>query len=147
MAARVLAQELMKYEDDETLPFTIDAEGDDITQLRVTLTPPEGTPYEGGIFFLSLSVPSQYPSSPPNIKFETKIYHPNINEEGKICLEQLKSDWKPNYTLKHAIEFIYYLLEHPNWDNPLVSAIGTQHANSEADFIKTAKEWTEKFAV
>ncbi|KAH0793034.1 ubiquitin-conjugating enzyme E2-16 kDa [Histomonas meleagridis] len=140
-------RELIQYSEDDDLKFTIDPIDDDISRLRVTLSPPEGTPYEDGIFFLIMTIPSQYPSSPPSIKFETKIYHPNINEEGKICLDQLKSEWKSNYTLKHAIEFIYCLLKEPNWETPLVASIGAQYQKDPKEFEKTAREWTAKYAI
>lgn len=143
---QVVQRELLAYSQDEDLKFTIDPEEDDVSKLRVTLAPPAGTPYEDGIFFLSMTIPAQYPSSPPTIKFNTKIYHPNINEDGTICLEQLKSDWNPTYTLKHAIEFIYCLMEHPNWESPLIPAIGAQHDKDPAEFEKTAREWTKRYA-
>jgi ubiquitin-protein ligase len=145
---RVLSSELKKYQDgDQDLPFTIDVVGDDSSQLRVTLNAPPGTPYEDGVFFLKLTVPSGYPTSPPSVKFETKIWHPNIQEDGTICLEQLKSAWTSTYTLKHAVEFIYSLLEHPNWESPLVTAIGAQHERDPAEFEKQARDWTAKFAI
>lgn len=94
IASKAIQRELLKYQDDDDLKFAVEAEGDDLTNLRITLTPPENTPYEDGVFFLKVTIPPQYPSSPPNIQFETKIYHPNITEEGQICLGQLKADWK-----------------------------------------------------
>ena len=144
--AKIVQAELANYAEDDTLKFSIDAD-DDLTNLRVTLSPPEGTPYEEGIFFLTMTVPPQYPASPPVVKFETKIYHPNINEDGQICLEQLKAEWKPNYTLRHAIDFIYCLLENPNWDNPLNPAIGAQYQKDPKEFERVAREWTQKYAV
>jgi ubiquitin-protein ligase len=143
-----VSKELQTYqESDEELPFTIDADGDDITKLRVTLNAPAGTPYENGIFFLKLTVPPGYPTSPPSIKFETKIWHPNIQEDGTICLDQLKSSWTPRYSLKHAVEFIYSLLEHPNWETPLVTAIGAQQEKDPQEFEKQARAWTSQYAI
>ena len=144
---KAVQRELLQYENDDDLKFTIDVEDDDLSKLRVTLSPPENTPYEDGVFFLSMTIPQQYPSSPPSIKFETKIYHPNINSDGTICLEQLKSEWTPTYTLKHAIEFIYSLMANPNWETPLVASIGAQHEKDEKEFEKTAREWTAKYAI
>jgi ubiquitin-protein ligase len=145
---RAVSRELKLYQEtDEELPFTIDPDGDDITNLRVTLNAPAGTPYEEGVFFLKLTIPPGYPASPPSVKFETKIYHPNIQDDGTICLEQLKSAWTPTYTLKHAVEFIYSLLEHPNWETPLVPAIGAQHEKDPAEFERQARQWTTQYAI
>ena len=50
---------------------------------------PEGTPYQNGVFILSIEF-NDYPASPPVIKFETDIYHPNVYTDGRICLSILK---------------------------------------------------------
>jgi ubiquitin-protein ligase len=115
--------------------------------LRVTLSPPLGSPYEDGLFFLALTIPTGYPTSPPSVKFETKIWHPNIQEDGTICLEQLKTDWTPAYTLKHAIEFIYSLLANPNWETPLVTAVGAQYQKDPKEFERQARAWTAQYAI
>lgn len=146
IATSSIRRELHKYQKDDSLKFSIDTKDNDLLHLRVTLTPPDNTPYEDGIFFLSLTIPSQYPSKPPNIEFETKIYHPNITEDGKICLNDLKSEWKQTFTLINAIDFIYFLLEHPDWEDPLVSTIAAQYKKDPKEFEKTAREWTRKFA-
>jgi ubiquitin-conjugating enzyme E2 D/E len=145
--AKKLQEEFALYAEDESLKFTIDTVDDDVTNLRVSLSGPEESPYADGLFFLSLTVPATYPSTAPSIKFETKIYHPNIQDDGTICLEQLKSDWKATFTLDKAISFVYCLMEHPNWDMPLVSAIGQEHKENPALFEKKAKEFTAKYAV
>ena len=51
---------------------------------------PGQSPYEGGIFKLELFLPDEYPMVPPKIRFLTKIYHPNIDRLGRICMDTLK---------------------------------------------------------
>ena len=59
----------------------------DIRHLRGSIQGPEGTPYEGGVFEIEITIPKQYPFEPPKMKFMTKIWHPNISSQtGAICL-------------------------------------------------------------
>ena len=64
-----------------------------------TIQGPDTSPYEGGVFFITITVPTDYPLKPPVIKFKTRIYHPSVHEDGNICMSVLKDDWKPNLTL------------------------------------------------
>ena len=66
---------------------------DNLYEWLGTIMGPEGSPYHGGIFYLSISFPADYPFKAPLIRFNTKIYHCNINSHGNICLDILKSNW------------------------------------------------------
>jgi ubiquitin-conjugating enzyme E2 D len=57
------------------------------------------SPYTGGVFFLSITFPTDYPFKPPKVSFTTKIYHPNINANGSICLDILRDQWSPALTI------------------------------------------------
>lgn len=63
--------------------------------FKIDLSGPEGTPYENGEYKLELFLPADYPMQPPKIRFLTKIYHPNIDKLGRICLDVLKDKWTP----------------------------------------------------
>lgn len=65
-------------------------DGDNLFHWVATITGAEGTVYEGLSYKLSLSFPSSYPYSPPVVKFTTPCYHPNVDEQGNICLDILK---------------------------------------------------------
>ena len=84
---------------------------------------PTDSPYQGGIFFLDIKFPQDYPFMPPRCTFKTKVYHPNINASGGICLDILKNQWSPALTTSKVLLSITSLLSDPNPDDPLVGEI------------------------
>ena len=65
----------------------------------------EESPYAGGVFFLSITFPSDYPFRPPKVEFMTKIYHPSINANGSISLDILFGHWAPGLTISTGVVF------------------------------------------
>lgn len=108
---------------------------------------PPDSPYAGGVFFLSIQFPTDYPFKAPKISFTTKIYHPNINSNGNICLDILKDQWSPALTISKVLLSICSLLTDPNPDDPLVPEIANVYKTDVAKYEGTAREWTKKYAV
>ena len=73
------------------------------TPHRTDLVMQGDSPYSGGVFFLSISFPTDYPFKPPKVSFTTKIYHPNINANGSICLDILRDQWSPALTISKGV--------------------------------------------
>ena len=90
---------------------------------EATLPGPEGSPYEGGIFFLNIIFPVDYPFKPPKCSFRTRVYHPNVNSNGSICVSVLKDEWSPALTITKILLSISSLLTDPNPNDPLVPEI------------------------
>ena len=107
---------------------------------------PEESPYHGGLFFLDINFPTDYPFKPPKIYFRTKIYHPNISSNGSICLDILKDQWSPALTVAKVILSICSLLTDPNPDDPLVPNIAELYRNNIERYTANAKEWTLMYA-
>ena len=93
---------------------------EDIFQWQATILGPEGSPYEGGVFYLRINFPQDYPFKPPNVSFITKIYHCNINSSGSICLDILKEQWSPALTISKVLLSICSLMDDQNPQDPLV---------------------------
>merc|ERR1711972_1303421 len=97
--------------------------GEDLFHWQATIMGPADSPYQGGVFFLTIQFPTDYPFKPPKVAFTTRIYHPNINSNGAICLDILRSQWSPALTVAKVLLSICSLLCDPNPDDPLVPDI------------------------
>ena len=80
---------------------------------------PQDSPYQGGVFFLDIHFPPDYPFKPPKMHFTTRIYHPNINSNGGICLDILKDQWSAVYSVQSVLLSIQGLLAEANPASPL----------------------------
>lgn len=68
----------------------------DLKNLRCILLLQDNPPYDKGAFRIEIIFPAEYPFKPPKITFKTKIYHPNIDEKGQVCLPVISPEnWKP----------------------------------------------------
>lgn len=91
---------------------------DDLMNFEVNIRPDEGY-YVGGSFTFTFSVSPIYPHEAPKVKCKTKVYHPNIDLEGNVCLNILREDWKPVLNINTIIYGLNHLFTHPNHEDPL----------------------------
>eukprot|EP00198_Chlamydomonas_reinhardtii_P011978 XP_001701315.1 predicted protein [Chlamydomonas reinhardtii] len=91
---------------------------DKLMHFFIAIRPDEGI-YRGGKFNFEFTVPPGYPHDAPKVLCATKVYHPNIDLEGKICLNILREDWKPVLSISSVIYGLQFLFLDPNPDDPL----------------------------
>ncbi|KAJ2500961.1 hypothetical protein GGH96_002278 [Coemansia sp. RSA 1972] len=122
-----------------------------LTRYEAQIDGPPDTPYTNGRFLLDVVLPPRYPLEPPSIKFRTRVYHPNIDDFGNICLEVLKTGkngcWSPQWTVGKVLIALSVLLESPNPSDPLMPEIADQITSDYRAFEETAREWTKRHAM
>ncbi|CAI9281726.1 unnamed protein product [Lactuca saligna] len=91
---------------------------DDLMNFEVTIRPDDGY-YLGGTFTFTFQISSIYPHEAPKVKCKTKVYHPNIDLDGNVCLNILREDWKPVLNINTIIYGLYHLFTEPNHEDPL----------------------------
>lgn len=141
-----LQKELIDMQKDATPNLSAGPVNDNLFEWEAVILGPIGTPYEGGVFNLSISIPSNYPFKPPMVIFKTRIFHPNINSSGNICLDILKTQWSPALTISKILLSICSLLSDPNPNDPLVPDIAKMFKNDIQLYNQTAREWTSLYA-
>ncbi|GMH33241.1 hypothetical protein BSKO_01075 [Bryopsis sp. KO-2023] len=119
---------------------------DNLRYFSVMILGPQSSPYEGGAFKLELFLPEDYPMAPPKVRFLTRIYHPNIDKLGRICLDILKDKWSPALQIRTVLLSIQALLSAPNPEDPLAEDVAKHWKDNEKEAIQVAKEWTRLYA-
>ena len=107
---------------------------------------PDTTCYAGGHFNLEMFLPADYPMAPPKVRFLTKIYHPNVDKVGRICLDILKDKWSPALQMRTVLLSIQALLSTPEPDDPLDTGVADHWKSDEEGARAEAATWTRRHA-
>ncbi|KAG9391100.1 Ubiquitin-conjugating enzyme [Carpediemonas membranifera] len=113
-----IMRDLMKMHSDSPPGISAAPVSDDIMHWQAIILGPEDTPWENGIFELTVDFPDDYPHKPPRFKFVTNMYHPNIYVDGSICLDILQTNWSSVYDISAVLNSIRSLLTDPNPNSP-----------------------------
>lgn len=117
----------------------------DITRLRMTMEGPPSSPFRGGIFHLLLTL-EDYPYRPPGFKFITRIYHPNVDDQGEMCIDILGGEWSPFLSLVKLLLSVSSVLSDPMIRDPLVPEIAEKYVYARGEYNRVARETTLKYA-
>ena len=128
-------------------------EGDNIRKWVGCIDGPENSCYAGGKFRFKMTLPPDYPYSPPQVRFAAKIYHPNIkstgDHPGHVCIDILQKGkgWSPSLTIDRILLSVLSLFTDANPDHPLEKEIAREYKHDRERFELTAKEYTRKYAI
>ncbi|CAO2839769.1 unnamed protein product [Amaranthus hypochondriacus] len=142
-----ILKELEDIQKDPPTSCSASPVGEDMFHWKATIEGPTESPYAGGVFHLSIHFPPEYPYKPPKVVFKTKVFHPNINVKGHICLSILDDEWSPALTLSKVLLSISSLLTDPNPDDPLAPEIAYVYVRDRPNYEAYARSWTQKYAM
>lgn len=141
-----------------------------LDEVLASIEGPPGTPYEGGVFWITVKLSSKDPFAPPLLRFHTKVYHPNISPQGHICADytekwnavlsagsQPPNSKKPDswfaakssevrWSLGALLTALCALLASPDADDPLVPEIAQTYLEDYDKYCENARLYTTKFA-
>jgi len=136
---------LVNHDIPETIK-DVEINDDMYSEHQVILKGPKDTPFENGVFKISINMPVDYPFKPPKMIFKTRVYHPNIASDGTICIDILKDQWSSAMRLNTVLLSISDLLANPNPNDPLVPDIAKQYSINRDLYNKNVVEYVKKYA-
>ncbi|KAG5996425.1 hypothetical protein E4U52_006669 [Claviceps spartinae] len=134
--------DLAEIDQDESFRKTLNTEykdKDDILNFSLIIEPDEGM-YRGGRFIFDFSASQNFPHEPPKVRCRQKIYHPNIDLEGNVCLNILREDWKPVVTLKFVLIGLQHIFLDPNAKDPLNKEAAEELKNNKEAFKRNVRK-------
>merc|ERR1719169_70647 len=102
-------------------------------QFHIAITPEEGF-WRGATYNFAFNIAALYPHEAPKVKCETKVYHPNIDVQGNVCLNILREDWKPVLAVSSVVYGLLYLFLEPNPNDPLNHEAAEVLRTNKAEF-------------
>jgi ubiquitin-conjugating enzyme E2 M len=112
----------------------------DLQSFIVRLQPSQGI-WAGGNFDFKFTIPDDFPFERPSVRCETRVWHPNIEETGAVCLNILRDNYTPVTSIGHLVVGLQFLFDEPNPLSPLNQEASQQFASNRAAFEIRAREY------
>lgn len=120
------------------------ADPNDMFHWTAIIPGPKGTPWEKGLFKLDFQFPHDFPNYPPAVKFLSHVFHPNVYDDGRICLDILQKEWKQTYGVIAILNSIQILLANPNTDSPANHLASDLCKAKDPEYLRRITECAEE---
>ncbi|KAK2196275.1 bifunctional Ubiquitin-conjugating enzyme [Babesia duncani] len=158
IARELLKRQYLELLKDEHCMFSIGLENDDYFKWRVCFEGPPETAYEGGIFTVTLTFPSDFPNNPPKMQFQEEMWHPNIYPDGTVCIsilhapgqdryneqERPEERWRPVLGVENILVSVVSMLGEPNLCSPANVDAAIQLKSNPAQYRKRVQALARK---
>eukprot|EP01066_Platyproteum_vivax_P010636 Platyproteum_vivax@DN4784_c0_g1_i1.p1 len=143
-ARRRLIRDFKKLQSDPPSGVSGSPTNNDIMRWDAVIFGPEDTPWDGGTFKLEMEFSEEYPNKPPKVRFTTKMFHPNIYQDGQICLDILQNQWSPIYDVSAILTSIQSLLCDPNPNSPANQEAARLYADNRREYNRRVQQIVEE---
>ena len=126
--------------------FDPDADNPDVFHWQITLIPPIGSNYEGGFFKIEAKFRESYPNTAPIMKFLTRIFHSNVNTDGHICVNSIKSNWSKKLTMEDVLNHIIVLLYKQRPEDCFNRTAANLYTKDKNEFLEEVKKQIKEYA-
>jgi ubiquitin-conjugating enzyme E2 G1 len=138
--------------------ISVGPKDDNLFVWEVLMVGPPGTLYEGGFFKATLKFPDDFPNSPPEMRFSSEMWHPNVYPDGKVCIsilhppgtdrfnlqESADERWRPILGVEQVLISVLSLLNEPNGDSPANIDAAKMMREDKKEFRKKVRKTVEK---
>ena len=121
-------------------------------EWEIMIMGPADTPYEGGFFQAEMRFPSDYPNHPPKLRFVSEFYHPNVYDDGTVCIsilhppgddafgyESASERWLPVHTVESILISVLSMISSPNDESPANIDAAKLMREDRAEYMKKVR--------
>ncbi|PHH65318.1 hypothetical protein CDD81_2730 [Ophiocordyceps australis] len=143
-ARRRLMRDFKRMQTDPPAGVSASPVPDNVMTWNAVIIGPADTPFEDGTFRLVMQFEEQYPNKPPQVKFISQMFHPNVYATGDLCLDILQNRWSPTYDVAAVLTSIQSLLNDPNTGSPANVEASNLYKDNRKEYTKRVRETVEK---
>ncbi len=137
-------RDLQRLQTDPPAGISAAPQSDNIMTWTAFIIGPEDTPFEDGTFRLELKFDESYPNNPPQVRFLSRMYHPNVYANGTICLDILHNRWSPTYDVAAILTSIQSLLHDPNPSSPANPDAARNYSTNKQEYNRLVRDTVEE---